>query len=120
MSTNPYVGPRAFRVGENLPARAREQRELTDLVIAERIVLLHAPSGAGMLVTVSGANHQVNYHRVITHRISGRSRCTAAAAGDPGAPLLPGGRRDRSRGPGLVRGGHGALRPSGHDSWGVP
>jgi Novel STAND NTPase 1 len=47
MSSNPYIGPRAFRAGENLPARAREQRELTDLVIAERIVLLHAPSGAG-------------------------------------------------------------------------
>jgi Novel STAND NTPase 1 len=44
---NPYVGPRAFRVGEKLPAREREQRELTDLLIAERIVLLHSPAGAG-------------------------------------------------------------------------
>ena len=47
MSENPYVGPRAFRVGEKLPAREREQRELTDLLIAERVVLLHSPSGAG-------------------------------------------------------------------------
>jgi tRNA A37 threonylcarbamoyladenosine biosynthesis protein TsaE len=47
MSTNPYVGPRPFRIGEKLPAREREQRELTDLLIAERIVLLHSPSGAG-------------------------------------------------------------------------
>src|SRR5512135_2656958 len=47
MSTNPYVGPRPFRRGEKLPAREREQRELTDLLIAERIVLLHSPSGAG-------------------------------------------------------------------------
>lgn len=44
---NPYVGPRPFRNGEPLPARGQETRELTDLLIAERIVLLHAPSGAG-------------------------------------------------------------------------
>lgn len=44
---NPYVGPRAFRANELLPARDRETRELANLVIAERIVLLHAPSGAG-------------------------------------------------------------------------
>jgi len=47
MSENPYVGPRAFRSGEKLPAREREQRELTDVLIAERVVLLHSPSGAG-------------------------------------------------------------------------
>jgi hypothetical protein len=45
--SNPYVGPRAFERGEPLPARGRETRELTDLIIAERIVLVHAPSGAG-------------------------------------------------------------------------
>jgi hypothetical protein len=44
---NPYVGPRAFRRGEMLPARHRETRELTDLLISERVVLLHSPSGAG-------------------------------------------------------------------------
>jgi hypothetical protein len=44
---NPYVGPRAFRPGERLPARDQEIYELTDLLIAERVVLLHAPSGAG-------------------------------------------------------------------------
>jgi hypothetical protein len=46
---NPYVGPRAFRnkEGELFFGREREKRELTDLLIAERIVLLHAPSGAG-------------------------------------------------------------------------
>jgi hypothetical protein len=44
---NPYVGPRAFRSGEDLPAREQEIQELTDLLIAERFVLLHAPSGAG-------------------------------------------------------------------------
>jgi Novel STAND NTPase 1 len=44
---NPYVGPRAFRPGERLPARDQEIYDLTDLLIAERVVLLHAPSGAG-------------------------------------------------------------------------
>ena len=44
---NPYVGPRAFRTGEALYGRARELNELLNLLIAERIVLLHSPSGAG-------------------------------------------------------------------------
>jgi hypothetical protein len=44
---NPYVGPRAFRSGEELPAREQEVQELTNLLISERITLLHAPSGAG-------------------------------------------------------------------------
>jgi hypothetical protein len=46
-ATNPYVGPRAFRAGEAFFARDREQRDLANLLIAERVVLLHAPSGAG-------------------------------------------------------------------------
>ena len=44
---NPYVGPRAFQYGETLYGRDREVVELLDLVIAERIVLLYSPSGAG-------------------------------------------------------------------------
>jgi WD40 repeat protein len=43
----PYVGPRAFAAGEALYGRDRELADLTDLVIAERVVLLYAPSGAG-------------------------------------------------------------------------
>ncbi len=45
--TNPYIGPRAFQTGEVLYGREREIQELLDLLIAERIVLLHSPSGAG-------------------------------------------------------------------------
>jgi WD40 repeat protein len=44
---NPYVGPRSFQTGEKLYGRDREIRELLDLLIAERIILLHSPSGAG-------------------------------------------------------------------------
>jgi WD40 repeat protein len=44
---NPYVGPRAFRTGEKIYGRDAELRDLLDLLIAERIVLLYSPSGAG-------------------------------------------------------------------------
>lgn len=44
---NPYVGPRSFETGEAFYGRDRELRSLTALLIAERIVLLHSPSGAG-------------------------------------------------------------------------
>lgn len=44
---NPYVGPRALRTGESLYGRNRELRELRNLLIAKRIVLLYSPSGAG-------------------------------------------------------------------------
>jgi len=44
---NPYVGPRAFKTGETLYGRDRESRELVDMLIADRIVLLYSPSGAG-------------------------------------------------------------------------
>lgn len=44
---NPYVGPRAFEKGETLYGRNREIRQLKALLVAERIVLLHSPSGAG-------------------------------------------------------------------------
>jgi hypothetical protein len=46
---NPYVGPRSFtRTEKKLYfGREREARELSDLLLAERIVLVHSPSGAG-------------------------------------------------------------------------
>jgi WD40 repeat protein len=44
---NPYVGPRPYKQGEIIYGRERETSELLDLLIAERIVLLYSPSGAG-------------------------------------------------------------------------
>lgn len=44
---NPYVGPRPYRQGETIYGRERETSELVDILIAERIVLLYSPSGAG-------------------------------------------------------------------------
>ena len=43
----PFVGPRPFRHGEDLFGRDRDVNRLRDLLIAERIVLLFSPSGAG-------------------------------------------------------------------------
>lgn len=44
---NPYVGPRPFEPGEKLYGREDEITDLYYLWHAERIVLLHSPSGAG-------------------------------------------------------------------------
>lgn len=44
---NPFIGPRSFRTGEKLYGRDPEINQLLDLLIAERIVLLNSPSGAG-------------------------------------------------------------------------
>lgn len=44
---NPYVGPHPFEPGQPIFGRAREIEELYYLLSAERIVLLHSPSGAG-------------------------------------------------------------------------
>lgn len=44
---NPYVGTRPYNKGETLYGRERETSELLDLLIAERIVMLYSPSGAG-------------------------------------------------------------------------
>ncbi|MFZ5822602.1 MAG: hypothetical protein ACOYYJ_22135 [Chloroflexota bacterium] len=44
---NPYVGPRSFMKGERLYGRDLETAELVDLIVAERIVLMYSPSGAG-------------------------------------------------------------------------
>jgi hypothetical protein len=42
-----YVGPRPFRTGETLYCRDRETSELVSLLVSQRLVLLHSPSGAG-------------------------------------------------------------------------
>ena len=52
---NPYVGPRAFQDGETLYGRDREVKKLLNLLIAERIVLLYSPSGAGKTSLVQAA-----------------------------------------------------------------
>ncbi|NJK82271.1 MAG: hypothetical protein HC914_21425, partial [Chloroflexaceae bacterium] len=53
--TNPYVGPRSFQRGELLYGRDTEVSSLVGLLIAERIVLLHSPSGAGKTSLIQAA-----------------------------------------------------------------
>jgi hypothetical protein len=52
---NPYVGPRGFQPGETLYGRDGEVLELLELLLAERIVLLHSPSGAGKTSLIQAA-----------------------------------------------------------------
>lgn len=54
-STGPYVGPRPFQAGEKIYGRERENNTLLDLVVAERIVLLYSPSGAGKSSLIQAA-----------------------------------------------------------------
>jgi WD40 repeat protein len=54
-AANPYVGPRAFRRDETMYGRDREARDLFDLLVSERIVLLHSPSGAGKSSLIQAA-----------------------------------------------------------------
>jgi hypothetical protein len=51
----PFVGPRPYNIGEKLFGRDREVLQLLDLLIAERIVLLYSPSGAGKTSLVQAA-----------------------------------------------------------------
>ena len=44
---NPYVGPRTIFTGELLYGRQNELRQLREQLLVDRIVVLHAPSGAG-------------------------------------------------------------------------
>jgi WD40 repeat protein len=46
-TANPYIGPQAFRRDDVLYGRDNETADLLDLLIAERVVLLYSPSGAG-------------------------------------------------------------------------
>jgi WD40 repeat protein len=52
---NPFVGPRAFRRGEPLYGRDNEMLDLVDLLIAERVVLVYSPSGAGKTSLIQAA-----------------------------------------------------------------
>src|SRR5438477_10554388 len=55
--TNPYIGPRAFTISESdqFFGRDRESRALLNMLIAERIVLLYSPSGAGKTSLIQAA-----------------------------------------------------------------
>ncbi|WP_129627962.1 PQQ-binding-like beta-propeller repeat protein [Candidatus Oscillochloris fontis] len=53
--TPPFRGPRPFQVGERLYGRDYEARTLLSMLVAERAVLLHSPSGAGKTSLIQAA-----------------------------------------------------------------
>jgi WD40 repeat protein len=52
---NPYVGPASFGSDDPLYGRDQERGDLVDLLVAERIVLLYSPSGAGKTSLIEAA-----------------------------------------------------------------
>lgn len=54
-SGNPYVGPRPFEEGEKIYGREQDCDELLGLLLSERIVVLHSPSGAGKSSLINAA-----------------------------------------------------------------
>ena len=84
-SENPYVGPRTFMPEERAKffGRAREARELTALIISNRLVLFYAASGAGkssLLNTMIGPMLvEEGFELLPTGRVSGYSGEQATA-----------------------------------------
>jgi energy-coupling factor transporter ATP-binding protein EcfA2 len=76
---NPYVGPRTFRPEERAKffGRSREARDLTAMIISNRLVLFYAPSGAGkssLLNTMIGPMLvEAGFELLPTGRVSGAS-----------------------------------------------
>ncbi|MBX0328276.1 hypothetical protein K2Z83_11375 [Oscillochloris sp. ZM17-4] len=55
LPSQPFLGPRPFQTGETLYGRDYEARSLLSMLVAERIVLLHSPSGAGKTSLIQAA-----------------------------------------------------------------
>src|SRR3954451_21459112 len=70
--SNPFVGPDPLAVGARIFGREREIRELLDLLIGNRIVLLHSPAGAGKTSLVQAgivpALRDDKYRPYVVHR----------------------------------------------------
>lgn len=82
---DPYVGPVSFRLGDPLYGRDREREDLLDLLIAERIVLLYSPSGAGKSSLIEAA--LVPALRDAAFEVLPTIRVTHALPPEPGMPV---------------------------------
>jgi WD40 repeat protein len=87
--TCPFVGPRPFQRGEPLFGRDREIPKLLDLIIAERIVMLFSPSGAGKTSLIQAglipALREEGFHDLPVIRVG---LPPSEAAGPAGVPTL--------------------------------
>jgi cell wall-associated NlpC family hydrolase len=84
VAENPYVGPRPFERGEGafFFGREREVQELLSLVVAHRVVLLYAASGAGKTSLLNAGlgpllDHEEGFELLPTARVR------ALSANDP-------------------------------------
>src|ERR671939_556222 len=85
-TTNPYVGPYAFTSDQRdqFFGRNRESRAVLDMLIAERIVLLYSPSGAGKTSLIEAA--LVPALREAAFEVLPTIRVTHALEPEPGMP----------------------------------
>ncbi len=81
---DPYVGPVSFGLGDSLYGRDRERQDLLDLLIAERIILLYSPSGAGKTSLIEAA--LVPALREAAFEVLPTIRVTHALEPEPGVP----------------------------------
>ena len=77
MKNNPYIGPRPYerKDSENFYGRNREARDLLSLILAERVVLFYAQSGAGKTSLLNAkilpALEEEGFHVLPVARVSG-------------------------------------------------
>jgi len=90
--SNPYIGPRAFREGEWIYGRDRETAQIVNLLIAERIVLLYSPSGAGKTSLIRAALiprlKERNFQVLPVVRVNLDSSATLHGSGDSNRYVL--------------------------------
>ncbi|MDF3311662.1 hypothetical protein P3H15_42540 [Rhodococcus sp. T2V] len=83
---NPYVGPRPFKVGQTLPNREQEAQDVADLLVSDRVLLLHARSGAGKTSLIQAAVMR----KLDGFRVLGPVRVDKPpSVGDDGKPIAP-------------------------------
>jgi hypothetical protein len=88
MQNNPYIGPRPFERSDRdkFFGRTRETRDLLSLIMAERVVLFYAQSGAGktslLNTQIIPALEEEGFQVLPVVRVGGDLPRTAAAYGE--------------------------------------
>ncbi len=78
-SDNPYVGPRTFTIMDRTKfyGRTHQARDLTALIVSNKLVLFYAPSGAGksslLNALISPMLVDADFEVLPTGRVSGYS-----------------------------------------------
>jgi hypothetical protein len=81
---NPFVGPVPFQPGQRLPNRQVEAQDVVDILLSERVLLLHAASGAGKTSLIQAEV----LHRLDGYAVAGPVRVDKPVpAGADGQPV---------------------------------